>query len=67
MAASSNIPAVNAKQLALSNDTALDVKKIELEDAEIVKTLAALPGGHPAAAALNARRGAIASAKKNHE
>lgn len=67
MAASSNIPAVNAKQLALSNDVASDVKRIELEDAEIVKTLAALPANHPAANKLNARRGAISTAKKNHD
>ena len=58
---------MNAKQLALANDVALDVKKIELEDAEIVKTLAALPANHPAANQLNSRRGTIATAKKNHE
>lgn len=67
MAASSSIPSVTAKQLALSNDVAIDVKKLEVEDAEIVKALAALPGGHPAANLLNARRGTIATAKKNHE
>lgn len=66
MAASSNIPAVTAKQLALANDVALDVKKIELEDAEIVKGLAAFPN-RPDAGLLNARRGVIATAKKNHE
>lgn len=67
MAATSNIPAVNAKQLALSNDVASDVKKLELEDAEIVKQLAGLPANHPAVAQLNARRGVIATSKKNHE
>jgi len=66
MAANSNIPAVNAKNLALSNDTALDVKAIELEDTEIVKALVANPN-RPDAGKLNARRGSIATAKKNHE
>lgn len=66
MAASSNIPAVNAKQLALSNDVALDVKKLELEDAEIVKGLTAFPNRQDAAI-LNGRRAVISAAKKNHE
>lgn len=66
MSASSNIPAVNAKNLALSNDVALDVKKLELEDAEIVKGLKAFPNRQDAAI-LNGRRGTISTAKKNHE
>lgn len=66
MAAPSSIPAVNAKNLALSNDVALDVKKLEVEDAEIVKELVAFPNRQDAAK-LNGRRGVIATAKKNHE
>ncbi|HXQ38295.1 MAG TPA: hypothetical protein VN843_30095 [Anaerolineales bacterium] len=66
MAASSNIPAVNAKNFALTNDVAIDVKKLEIEDAEIAKGLAAFPN-RPDAGLLNARRGAIATIKKNHE
>lgn len=66
MAASSNIPAVNAKNAALVNDVALDVKKLDIEDAELVKNIALNPSS-PSAAIANARRGVIAAAKKNHE
>lgn len=59
------IPAVVAKSAALANMTALDIVALEIEDAELVKAIAAAPS-RVDLATLNARRGVIATAKKNH-
>lgn len=66
MAAPSNIPAVSAKNAALSNDVALDVKALNIEDGEIAKSLSQYPS-QAGAGVLSARRGAIASALKKHD
>jgi hypothetical protein len=52
-------PYVDAKNLALSNVEDSETKALQIEDAEIAKTLAALPASHPSVAALTSRRATI--------
>ncbi len=54
-----NNPYVVAKETAQANALDLDVKTLQIEDAELTKTLAALPAGHPSIAKLNVRHAAI--------
>lgn len=66
MAATSSIPAVNAKNVALANDKAADVKKLETEVAAETVTAAINPS-HPASALLSSRIAQISTQLKSHE
>jgi hypothetical protein len=62
-----NNPYVVQKETAQANSLDVDVKKLNLESAEITKTLVVLSVTHPSYAALQARQSAIQTAIKNRD
>ena len=58
-------PYVIAKETGLANALDVDVKKLQLEDAEITKTLAAMSPSHPSYSVLQARQSTVRTAVKN--
>lgn len=60
-------PYVVAKQTAQANAIDTDVKKLQLEDAELTKTLAVLAVSHLSYSVLQARHAAIQTAVANKD
>jgi hypothetical protein len=60
-----NNPYVVQKETSQANSLDAEVRKLQLEDAEITKTLAAMSPSHPSYSVLQARQSIVRTAVKN--